>query len=302
MTTSNVVDASRQNGQEKTPEEIQLEIARTRSAITEDLLALSEKLSPQNLRESAREVMRDAREEAKEVLREAKDAAFDSLRDMKERAVETVTEKVTEIGHTAKQTALRATDVTTTFVSANSLALSLLGVGAGFLLVLLRSRRQRLSSGEFDYHYERYGAFPEETRYEDEQREQAGLRSRVRSMASDASEALDSARERVRHASHETRERAGQLAHRSGDSLRRGAARTREVASDHRGAVIALTVAAGLGLGLLLPVNGRPRRALLSRGERLWDDAQSLGRSVGRRMRREPRGYYDADELAYGAE
>ena len=55
MTSHNAIDAGHKNGHDKTPEEIQLEIARTRSAITKDLKVLSERFGPQQLKESARE-------------------------------------------------------------------------------------------------------------------------------------------------------------------------------------------------------------------------------------------------------
>jgi ElaB/YqjD/DUF883 family membrane-anchored ribosome-binding protein len=139
---------------EKTPEEIQLEIARTRSAITGDLVALSEKLSPAHLRESAREVMRDAREEAKEVLREAKDAAIDSLRGVKTRAIESVNETVHDL-------TLRTREVGGTalaYASAHPTALSLVGLGAGVLVWIFRERsRRREPQYANEYEFTGYG-------------------------------------------------------------------------------------------------------------------------------------------------
>ncbi|HEY6880796.1 MAG TPA: DUF3618 domain-containing protein, partial [Polyangiales bacterium] len=73
--------------QDMTPEQIQLEIARTRSAITDDLRALSERFDPAQLRESAREVMRDARAEAGHLIEDAKQAALAPLIDAKQRAL-----------------------------------------------------------------------------------------------------------------------------------------------------------------------------------------------------------------------
>jgi hypothetical protein len=72
MTSPNAIDVSPKNHHDKTPEEIQLEIARTRSAITEDLRVLSERYGPQQLKESAREVIHEARVEATELMRDAK--------------------------------------------------------------------------------------------------------------------------------------------------------------------------------------------------------------------------------------
>lgn len=285
MTSSNIVDVSRQNGHgkadhEKTPEEIQLEIARTRTQITEDLLALSEKLSPQHLRESAREVMRDAREEAKEVLKEAKDAAIGSLIDVKDRALGRVNDTVHELGTQAR----KAGTLTVDFVSANAVAISLLGIGAGWLVWALRHRK-RLEGDEYAYRYEHY-SYPVESYgaasadgVEEPNERRPGRLARtqdsVRSVASRASRAVDAAREQVRHAGAELGERAGNVGRRAGGSVRGAAQRSRKVATDNRFAIVGLTIAAGLGIGLLLPIGDRPRQAIRRAGER----AMGRGRS-----------------------
>lgn len=278
MTASNIVDASQQNGHasnhDKTPEEIQLEIARTRSAITGDLLALSERLSPQQLRESAREVMRDAREEAKDVLNHAKDAAFDSLRGVKDRALSSVQHTVTDIGDRARH----ASELTVSFVSAHRIAISLLGVGAGWLVWAVRSRRSQADGGEYAYRYEHYN-YPTQ----DEARESRLSRARdgVRSVASRATRAVDSAREQVRRAQGEG---GDSLRQRAGAGIRGAAGRSRTVAADNRLAVVGLTIAAGLGLGLLLPVGQGARRTLRETGTRLQRTGQRLRHDVQDRL------------------
>jgi ElaB/YqjD/DUF883 family membrane-anchored ribosome-binding protein len=307
MTSSNIVDASRQNGHgsnsEKTPEEIQLEIARTRTAITEDLLALSEKLSPEHLREGAREVMRDAREEAKEVLREAKDAAIGSLRDVKDRAITSVNDTVSELGVRAR----KAGGLTVEFVSANAVAISLLGLGAGWLVWALRHRK-RLQGDEYSYRYDHYSLPPEsydpgetEGRFgEESQSRLARGEGAVRGVASRASHAVDAAREQVRSTASRVGENTGRLTGRAGRGVRQAAGRTREIASDNRLAIIGLTLAAGLGFGLLLPIGERPRRALRRAGERVWDEAEQLARrGVGAQRRRGfDQGEYDMADLS----
>lgn len=280
MTTSNVVDVSRKEAEEKSPEQIQLEIARTRTAITEDLLELSEKLSPQHLRESAREVMRDAREEAKEVLREAKDAAIGSLRDIKDKAIHSVTDRVGLISNQARE----AGSMTVRFVSANAVAFSLVGLGAGWLLIALRNRRRRET--DYAYRFEHYSYPTEDARYPvDEPSDDVTLESTPRSLATRATSAVDHAREQVRSAGSRVASDLGHYGQRAGAGLRQAATRTRDLAVDNRVAAIALTVAAGLGIGLLLPVGQRPRRALRSAGTRAWDEAQSFGRGISSRAR-----------------
>jgi hypothetical protein len=81
--------------------------------------------------------------------------------------------------------------------------------------------------------------------------------------------------------------------------VRQAAGRTVEVASDNRLAIIGLTLAAGLGVGLLLPIGQRPRRALRRAGERVWNEAEQLARrGVGtQRGRGFDRGEYDMADL-----
>jgi len=259
MTSSNIVEPPRENGHshEKTPEEIQLEIARTRTAITEDLLAISERLSPQHLRESARGMMRDARDEAKEMIKDAKDAAFDSLVSAKDRAVETVSEKVSLLGTQAR----RASDLTVSFVSANAVAVSLVGFGVGFLLVALQRRKQLPLLLRRGYSHEHYQLAGEPALSPRRSLDQA------RSVASHASQAFDRSRDEVRRASDWTSQDARdevlpsaggeyEALQRAGMGARRaGSART--LAGNHKVAVLAVTVAAGLGIGLLWPTGSR---------------------------------------------
>jgi len=265
MTSPN---ATGQNGHDKTPEEIQLEIARTRSAITEDLRVLSERFSPQQIKENAKEVIRDAREEARELMKDAKEVAFGGLIGMKDRAVESVTERVGQLGERATEFGVKAREaggLTVNYMSNHALTLSLLGAGAGWLWMAIRNYR-RAQRGDYDYRYEHY-SYPLDAGAEHGERQ---FEPGVRGVANLATRATDQARERVRH---------------TAQAARHTATRVRETASDNRGAIVALTVVAGLGLGLLLPIGRRPRRALLGAGERVWDGAQVVARDAAARTR-----------------
>jgi ElaB/YqjD/DUF883 family membrane-anchored ribosome-binding protein len=313
MSTSNVTDTSRLHAHEhekkmhdKSPEEIQLEIAHTKSAITEDLRVLSERFSPQHLREGAREVMRDAREEATKLIEDAKQATIGSLIGAKDRAVESVKESVSEkvqligsqarllgnqVGSQAKllgEQAKQASDLTVNFVSRNALTVSLLGFGAGWLLVALRNyRRASRNGGDVqDYYALPAGRMPRNERVSDTVRSagdvvQHDTANGVRGMATAATHAADRARAEARGALDETRARTQQARGALRETARRGAA----VATDNKVAVVALTVAAGLGLSLLFPVGRRPRRALVSAGERVWDGAQTTAHRLAERAR-----------------
>ncbi|HEX5660227.1 MAG TPA: DUF3618 domain-containing protein [Polyangiales bacterium] len=219
---------------DKTPAELQLEIARTRSAITEDLRVLSERFNPQQLRESARDVMRDAREEATHLIHDAKEAAFGSLIGAKDRAVEKVQARVHALGDQTRHAGV----LTLGFLTRNRVMMSLLGVASGLLVYALRGRTQRLPGarrdhGEPAYQFEHYSVPLDEPPMQ------------PRFDAGDASSPFATRRQRAIAA-----------------------------ASDNRTTIIAATVLAGVGLGLLLPIGQRPRRALARAGERVWDEAR----------------------------
>jgi ElaB/YqjD/DUF883 family membrane-anchored ribosome-binding protein len=286
MTSTNVTEPGRPNGHvkhahDKTPAEVQLEIERTKSAISDDLRVLSERFSPQQIREGAREVMRDARVEANLLIKEAKQATIGSLIDAKDRAVESVKESVSEkvnlLGDQAKllgNQAKHASDLTVSFLSKNALTVSLLGFGTGWLLIALRNYR-RSTRDELSYRSDYYSLPP------DAEPRRSLAREAVRSVATQATRTADRAREEVHSAVHDTRA----LSQRTRDAARRAAREAQATASNNRVAVVALTVAAGLGLSLLLPVGRRPRRALLGAGERVWDGAQTRARQLAERAR-----------------
>jgi len=285
----------------RTPEEIQLEIARTKSAISEDLRVLSERFSPQQLREQAREVMRDARIEAKHLIEDAKEATLGSLIGAKDRAVENVKESVHEkvqmLGEQARMIgeqavvlgdrARRGAEVTVQFVSRNAITVSLLGVGLGWLAVAYRNYRRN-----------QFYLLPSQ---------RDGLRNTVRgianeavrSIATPATQAVDRARAEARSALAASRnlvDDSRELALRTRDGVGRALRQTREGAGDNTLAVVALTVAAGLGIGLLLPVGKRPRQALREAGGRAWAEAQARAHQLADRAQA---GAHDLSERAH---
>lgn len=294
MSAGNVTDTSHnghtKTGHDRTPEEIQLEIARTKSAITDDLRVLSERFSPQQLREGAREVMRDARVEASHLIKEAKEATIDSLIGVKDRTVESVKDSVHEAVESVKDSvqekvnllgtqarvlgnnAKHAGELTVNFISSNALAVSLVGFGAGWLLVALRSyRNSKREAGRYAY------ALPAATG-----RTPSYGPDTIRTQANAATHAVDDAREEARSAVHTT---AAQPWTRVDQLAEATLPRRATTSNSNAVAVVALTVAAGLGLSLLFPIGRRPRRALLGAGERVWEGAQNSVRQLAEQAR-----------------
>jgi hypothetical protein len=201
-------------------------------------------------------------------MHDAKDVALGRLIGIKDRAVESVNERVGLLGERASELGDRAKhagSLTVDYMSSHALLLSLVGAGAGWLLMAFRNYR-RMQRGEYDYRYENY-SYPVEARAEPPTRSQASPRA----VATSATRATDRARERARQTS---------LA------LRDTAASVRETASNHPAAALALTVVAGLGIGLLLPVGRGPRRAMRRAGTRMWEGAQTVAHEAATSTRR----------------
>src|ERR1044071_4509367 len=127
----------------KSPEQLREDIARTRSALSQDVAALGEKLNPEHLKENAKEMLHDAKDAAKEgakdMIRDAKEAGVESLRHVRDHAFDSISETYHEVS-------TRVQDVggsTALFVSTHAIPLSLVGLGLGWLALSVgHTRRQ----------------------------------------------------------------------------------------------------------------------------------------------------------------
>jgi ElaB/YqjD/DUF883 family membrane-anchored ribosome-binding protein len=293
----------------RSPEELAAEIDQTRSAIAGDIRELGDKLSPDNLKAGARGIVHEATEEAKDALRGVKDAAVDRMRTAKDHAMESVSETAYEVSERAR----RAGVATAGFVTANAVPLTLIGIGAGWLMMTMRrQRRMREDSRPYGMNYTwredselgRAGWYEGPSSYESRSfgPESSHLmersRGRVGQLAERAKESGQHMRERVVEGSQHMRERvqeggehmrqrvqetmsdigsrANALAHDARDGLVRAGHGTREFAYDNPLAVGALAVAAGVGIGLALPTSRMEDRLLGPTRGRLTDQARGL--------------------------
>jgi len=228
----------------KTREQIEQEIERTRSALSNDIHALGEKLSPEHIKENAKEVIREAKSAAAESIREARSAATDSLRDVKDAAVgslreakdktfETVSDTVHVIGRSAQ----RATSVTGEFVGAHAVPLALVGLGVGWLMLSMNHQRRRESdrylASRYDRDYDRAprGSFADSEwdRYDDSYGDSYSRRQ--------MSTIADEARQRAGNFAHEAQRRAGSIAHRAAEGLDETRSQVRETVQAARSRV-----------------------------------------------------------------
>jgi ElaB/YqjD/DUF883 family membrane-anchored ribosome-binding protein len=223
---------------------LEREIEQTRSAISADLKALGEKLSPEHVKEGARDVLHEAKESAREVLRDAKEAAADSFRQAKEQALGAVSETVGEL----KDEARRIAHATSEFATSNAVPLALLGLGAGWLMFSVR--RQQRQPRSFEWDQTRSSAASQSRRRGTFHAEPDGpvalLEHKVGSLS-----------ERTLSKAHDAGEKALHMSENSSYGAMRHSQRSRQgvmtFARDNPLAVGAVCVAVGVGVGLLLP-------------------------------------------------
>jgi Protein of unknown function (DUF3618) len=160
----------------KDPRQIEARLDETRNAIGEDIKALGQKISPENLKHEAKVVLSDVKDSAKEALVSVKDSAKSAVVDAADSAKQTLVEAavttkdtVVEAAGTAKEALVEAKDVvsekvqeykdvavetfdevsvsarragtaTWTFAKQNALPLSLIGIGGAWLIAGASSR------------------------------------------------------------------------------------------------------------------------------------------------------------------
>jgi ElaB/YqjD/DUF883 family membrane-anchored ribosome-binding protein len=284
--------------QPKTPEQLREEIARTRSALSNDVAALGDKLNPETLKENAREMIHEAKdaakEGAKEMFRDAKDAAIGSMRQAKDQAVETISETVHVLGQRAQDMG----SSTASFVSAHAVPLSLVGLGVGWLMLSLSNgRRSRARGDSYGYYDRELGLEPEHGLGERARGAVSAARERVGEVASRASHTLSDKSEQLRERAGEVgsqlvrrasdaRERASELGHRAYEGIGRASERARDFGEENPLAIGLIALAAGVGVGLLLPATRRENRLMGETRDRLAENARrtisELGHSVER--------------------
>jgi ElaB/YqjD/DUF883 family membrane-anchored ribosome-binding protein len=268
-------------------------------------------------KDAAVDKLAEAKDVAVEKLVEAKDIAADKLSAAKDatleklnEAKETVSETVDEVSDQAR----RIGSATWDFTRANAVPLALVGLGAGWLIANNRgsaggrARRPGMRSRRADYAVsDPYG--DDDVLLADNERDfprdSRALSPRVRTRASTRN--FDSAAARgssqISEPGSKLGERAGQIYDQAGESLaaarqkvaggvargrdavksslRRAGAATRDYAEDNPIALGVVTLAAGVGIGLLLPSTERENRWLGERRDRFFGEARETARGLG---------------------
>lgn len=277
-------------GGERDIAEIEAQIDQTRNAISGDLRTLGERLTPEHLKEEAKEVMLEAKNAATDKLHEAKDNATQKLVDAKDNAMDTVTAKVDEMRDNVRYAEREAAG----FLRDNAVPLALIGAGMAWFI-----SNRRNGEREWDGDYRPRGR----GRWRYPERPGGDLADAARERSSDLGEGsrdlAAKAKERAQHWAEGAQHKLGDVAERArgfaeGESehlraaaeerrqhLGRAAERarharesSRQVADEHPLAIGAAALAAGIFVGLLIPSTHREREALGSRRDRLVGDAK----------------------------
>lgn len=297
--------------------EIEAEIDQTRHAISGDLRTLGERLDPAHLKSEAKEVIVEAKNAAVDTLHEAKNMAKNTVREVKDSAVHRVTDKVDAIRRDVRV----AERETVGFVRDNAVPLALIGAGVAWFVANRRSHDRR-----WEGEYGQYAQGDRDWRYPSERglggaREQAShlagsareaayrAKSRTGRWVDDANHRVGSAAGRVRGFAERESEQARGAARDAGQRLSSAANRARDVAGHelrhardysrqvteaHPLAVGAAAVAAGIGIGLLIPATRPEQRILGTRRDDLIDNAKETAQQIAHTAKQTARDVKDS--------
>jgi ElaB/YqjD/DUF883 family membrane-anchored ribosome-binding protein len=250
---------TKQKEASKSAQEIENEISTTRGAISDDIRALSDKFSAQNIKQEAKNAAKDAAssvaQAASEKASEVKDNVMEKANEIKdvvtEKAVaikDTATEKAVELRDEASEKLAEARDAVVEtydevseqamrlggevwrFTAANAVPLALVGVGAGWLIANSRRTQtdypRRYSTDgarrlSADYQYEDEPEWDERSGTMRPRRMTGSTRSTARPRAK-ATGLAHQAGDAARNAGHKIEETASQGA----DALKRSAAQS----------------------------------------------------------------------------
>jgi ElaB/YqjD/DUF883 family membrane-anchored ribosome-binding protein len=262
------------------PQKIESDINQTRSAITSDIQELSQKLEPERLKEQAKGAISDAadhiKSEAREAITEAKDAAVEKFHDVKDAAIGTVTDTVQSVGGEVRH----AAHETWGFARRNAVPLAFIGVGAAWLIA--SNRRGPRSRDPYDPR----GEWQRDSRLasgvqqaEDTLRDGfARGNGKVKSTARRLTTQARDLGERAEHTLHDGSARARDFAEHEWERVRSSST---ELARENPLALGAIALAAGVGVGLLLPSTDKEDELLGPVRERLVSDARDTARELG---------------------
>jgi gas vesicle protein len=229
---------------DQTPQEIEHEIERTRERMSSNIDALGERLSPDNLKQ------------------QAKEAIAGKAQDM-----------VANVGDHARQTGGRMID----FITENPLPVAAVSLGAIWLFSMRRGSRSEVSGDRMA----RF-AYTGPERREPDGRPGLGRRlvDRAASVRDTMGEAASQAGERVGELKNRAEERAGQLGGKARARAREAKGGVQRMLHENPLALAAGAVVLGLALGMLLPESEPENRLMGEKRDELGDRISNVASRV----------------------
>ena len=228
----------------RSPQEIEHEIERTRERMSSNIDALGDKLSPENLKQ------------------QAKDAIAGKAQDV-----------VANVGDQARQTGSRMMD----FITDNPLPVAAVTLGA-IWLVTMRKGSQGSVSGDRMARF----AYTGPERREPNGRPSLGrrLKDRAESVGRSVGDKAHYASERAGELTHDLQERAGDLGSSAKERARDARGGLERMMHDNPLAVAAGAAIIGLALGMLLPETEPERKVMGSTRDQLVDKVSNVADRV----------------------
>ena len=230
------------SGTERSPEEIQRDIERTRERMSNNIDELGDRLSPDNLKHQAREAISDKAQDV-----------------------------VSSVGDQARQTGSRVVD----FITQNPLPVAAVGLGAIWLFTL---RNRSEVSGDRMARF----AYTGPERREPDGRPNLGRRltDRAEHMKERMSEKASHAGERAGELKDRMQARAGEMGSEAKQKAREAKSGLERMMHENPLALAVGAAVIGVALGLLLPETDKEREMMGPARERLGDRVQNTAERV----------------------
>lgn len=239
-----MTDDEREVPDERSPEQIEFEIQRTRERMSSNIDELGDRLSPDNLKQQAKQAIS---EKAQDV--------------------------VTGVGDQARETGSRMLE----FISRNPLPVAAAGLGAIWLFTLRQESRSEVSGDRMA----RF-AYTGPERREPNGRPGLGRRlaDRADSVRHNVSDTVSDVGERAGELKDRVQERAGELGDAARERARDARGGLERMMKDNPLAVVAGGAVIGLALGMLLPESGPERRVMGAKRDEVVDRVQQAAGRV----------------------
>lgn len=234
----------RDASEERSPEDMEHEIQRTRERMTTNIDELSERLSPDNLKQQAKDAIADKAQEV-----------------------------VAGVGDQARETGARMVD----FITQNPLPVAAVGLGAIWLFALGKGSRSEVSGDRMA----RF-AYTGPERREPNGRPVLGRRvaDGAQSVRESVSETVSEVGAKAGIMKDRLQDRVGDLGHAARQGTREARGGLEKAMKDNPLAVAAGTVVLGLALGMLIPDTEPERRVMGATRDELVDRVQEAAARV----------------------